>query len=308
MNQQHSLDPPFSSPITKNRILRKKNLPAMMTFSYGKWDIQCGRCRLLKSSVQTYYRSAVFSTAKANIMAGKKSKTPSAQSSSSSAKTIKIDGDEVSLEESLERARIALDKNQHHMFGLHRAWRSQLQRISIMVLMVVLKQSSIPATDCLEEIKTWNEQITSKNNAGEETVGDESLLIGGWEAGKYCVADSFTEIFSALCCLSLIWLIYQPLGGDDFTTLPFRISTSFVPMILSSFYNKPIMGCLADLAGNGDREGSVEKHRSFPVVLIFMVVTFASLSIMRYQQTQQVENIEKIEKLRKDLVGSKKKN
>mmetsp|Transcript_23633 Transcript_23633/g.65576 ORF Transcript_23633/g.65576 Transcript_23633/m.65576 type:complete len:242 (-) Transcript_23633:110-835(-) len=240
-------------------------------------------------------------------MTVKKSKTAPAESSSTPSKTVKIDGEDMWLEESLERALIALDKTKHHMLGLHKVWRSQLQRISIMVLMVILKQSSIPTTGCLEEIETWNQQTTSTKVAAEETSGDESLLIGNWEAGKYCVADSVTEIFSVLCCLALIWLMYQPLQGNDFTSLPFRISVSFVPLILSSFYNKPIMGCLTDLSGNETGKGDAEKHRSFPVVLIFMVVTFASLSVMRYQQTQNIENIQKIEKLKKDLLGRKKK-
>lgn len=247
-------------------------------------------------------------------MAGKKSKKSSAESSSSVPKMMKVDGVEVSLEESLEKALAALNKSKHHMLGLHRSWKSQLQRISFMVLIIVLKQSSIPVTDCLEQIQTWNKQITAPgatasnyDTKGRGVLLDESLLIGDWEAGKYCLADSVMEILSILCCLSLIWLMYQPLQGKHFTSLSFRVAVSFVPLILMSYYNNQMMGCLKDFVGNGEEEGGVSKPRTFPVVLIFLVVSFASLYMIRYQQKQQDENIQKIEKLKEDFLENKKK-
>mmetsp|Transcript_12959 Transcript_12959/g.27332 ORF Transcript_12959/g.27332 Transcript_12959/m.27332 type:complete len:249 (+) Transcript_12959:324-1070(+) len=246
-------------------------------------------------------------------MTGKKSKKSSAESSSSVPKMMKVAGVEASLEESLEKALAALNKNQHQMLGLHRSWKSQLQRISFMVLIIVLKQSSIPVSDCLEQIQTWNEQITASaatasndDSKGRGGLLDESLRIGDWDAGKYCLADSVMEILSILCCLSLIWLMYQPLQGKNFTDLPFRIAVSFVPLILLSYYNNQMMGCLEDFVGNGEEKSGVSKPRTFPVVLIFLVVSFASLYMMRYQQKQQDENIQKIEKLKENLLANKK--
>ena len=107
--------------------------------------------------------------------------------------------------------------------------------------------------------------------------------------------------------------MFQPVQGDDFTSLPFRLAVSFIPLIISSYYNNPVVGCLKDLTMNGGEiDGSssdtVETTpRSFPVVLIFLFVGFTSLYMMKYQQNQQDENIQKIETLREDLLGSKKK-
>jgi len=203
-----------------------------------------------------------------------------------------------------------------------------------MVLMIILKQALTPASDCLNDINDWNEKVTTaaddgndnngggggggffnrkKNNAIVDVV-DESIFIGKWEAVKYCTDESVMEILSVLCCLSLIWLMYQPVQGDDFTSLPFRLAVSFVPLIISSYFNNPVVGSLTDLTMNGgDIDGSSSSDtvepipRSFPVVLIFLFVGFTSLYMMKYQQNQQDENIEKIEKLREDLLGSSKK-
>ena len=267
-------------------------------------------------------------------MARKKSKKSTSTSASApttdaaaSNSTIKVDGEEISVETSLNRARDALDASQQQMLVLHRAWRSQLQRVGAMVLIIVLKQAMVPASDCLQDINDWNEKITTdassnnnnisggggggsgffnrkKNNNNNAIVLDESLFIGNWEAGKYCITDSMMEILCTLCCMSLIWLMFQPVQGDDFTSLPFRLAVSFVPLIISSYYNNPVVGCLKDLIDDAD---AVEKPRSFPVVLFLLVGGFTSLYFMKYQQGQQDENIQKIEKLREDLLGSKKK-
>jgi hypothetical protein len=259
-------------------------------------------------------------------MAGKKTKNSSAkvaakanESSSSSSsssntnntkpKTVRVDGEELSLEESLERAQIALEMSEEHMLSLHMSWRSQLQRISAVVLMLVLKQSSIPAYSCMDEVQSWNERITERASTGS---------IGHWETGKLCIADSLMEISGVLCCLSLVWLVCQPLQRDDFSSLPFRSAVFFVPLIVASYCSNPMVGCLKeDLAAKVDRaiiesEGAEPgTPRTFPIVLILMVGCFGSLYMMQYQQKQQTENIQKIGNLRENLIGSsreKKKN
>ena len=240
-------------------------------------------------------------------MAGKKSKKSSAkaaaktnESSSSSSssntntksKTIKVDGEKMSLEESLNRAQIALEMSEAHMLSLHRSWRSQLQWIGAVVLMLVLKQSSIPASSCMAEVQRWNEQLTEGPATGS--------TIGHWEMGKLCITDSLMELFCVLCGLSLVWLVCQPLQGDDFSSLPFQLAVFFVPLIVASYYVNPMVGCLGeDLAAK-----AVETPRTFPVVLILLVVCFGSLYMMQKQQKHQTENIQKIENLRENLIGS----
>ena len=219
------------------------------------------------------------------------------------------------MKESLERATIAVERGQQQMLTLHNAWRSQLQRISFLVLMIVLKQASIPASVCMEKINERNGGMVTTDSSGDGSDDSNSIFISKWESVKYCISDSYMEISSVLCCLSFIWLLFQPLQGNDFSSRPFRLVVFFVPLIVASYYSNPTVGCLRGI--DGDDTGSIEndgvasgKPRSFPVVLILLVVGFVSLYIMKNQQQEQLKNIQKVEKLREELLsmnGEKKK-
>lgn len=204
----------------------------------------------------------------------------------------------MSLEESLDRARVALDSSQKQMYILHKAWRSQLQRITVMVLVVILNQVKTPISVCSQDIKDWN--INFKNENDDKST----LYIGFWDAVYYCFADSLMESMQLLCCLSLIWLMYLPLNGDDFSSIPFRLAISFVPIIISNYYCNSTLGCLKNLQNNITDDNT---PRPFPIMVIFLAIGLAPLYFMKYQQRQQDENIQKIEKLRENLVVNKKK-
>ena len=226
------------------------------------------------------------------MAAGKKSKKSSSDDKKAKPNTA---AQESSLLEPLRRARIALETSQMQMLSLHRNWRTQLQRLSLLAMFLILKQSSIPAYDCLDQIKEWNHKIT---NSGSES---DNNIIGDWEVGIRILGDSTMEIFSVLCCLSLLWLLHQPLQGDDFSTLPFKLSVALVPLIVGSYYSDPMVGCMTDKLGN--YEG---KPRTFPVTLILLMVCFGSLYMMQFQQRDQTENLKKVQKLQNDLLGSSK--
>lgn len=208
-------------------------------------------------------------------MAGKK-KSKTAEKSK---KTVVVDGEEMELEESLERARIALESSQAHMLSLHKSWRSQLQKMSILSLFLVLKQASIPIQDCLEQC--------DKQEIG--TVEKAQLVIG----------DSLMEILSVACCLSLVLLLTTQNSTTDFSSLPFKLAVAFVPLIVATYYLDPTVGCMGDSTEE-------QKPRSFPVTLILLAVCFGSLYVMQYQQRQQTENLQKVQKLKDDLMGTKK--
>ena len=216
----------------------------------------------------------------------KKSKT--AKKPSPKSKSVVVDGHEMSLEESLDRARIALESSQAQMLSLHHSWRSQLQRLCVMSLFLVLKQASIPAYDCLDQVENYNEK--------DDTVNMEQL-----EIAQRILSDSLMEVFCVLCCLCLILLLHQT-GGKDFSNLYFKLSLVSVPLIVACYYLDPMVGCL------GEIQGFEERPRSFPVTLILLVVCYGSLYAMHYQQNQQTENLQKVQKLKDDLVGTKKES
>ncbi|OEU08823.1 hypothetical protein FRACYDRAFT_249165 [Fragilariopsis cylindrus CCMP1102] len=191
------------------------------------------------------------------------------------------DGEEIiKLQEQFDKARVALDVSQKQMFTLHKAWRAQLHEL-------------VYGTGI-----DWNKNFN---------------VIGFWDSVYYCFSDSMMEIMQILCCLSLIWLMYQPMDGNDFSSLPFRTAIGFIPLILSSYYNNPTLGCLKNLLLDDDNSSATTETiaetlpRPFPVMLIFLGVGISSLFFMSYQQNQQEENIEKINKFRENLIGNKKK-
>ncbi len=226
----------------------------------------------------------------------KKSKTAKKPLQNSKSKTIVVDGHEMSLEESLDRARIALESSQAQMLSLHRSWRSQLQRLCIMSLFLVLKQASIPAYDCLDQVETYNNQNNETTNNNNNNNNNK---MKDFETAQRILSDSLMEVFCLLCCLCLIVLLHQT-GGKDFSNPFFKLSLLSVPLIVACYYLDPMVGCLGEL------EGFEEKPRSFPVTLILLAVVYGSLYAMKYQQHQQAENLQKVQKLRDDLVGTKK--
>lgn len=61
------------------------------------------------------------------------------------------------LSEQLSRAMTAVEKNQQTALQLHRQWRTQLLRMSYIVIIVTLHLAQAPSTSCIKEIKVWVE-------------------------------------------------------------------------------------------------------------------------------------------------------
>jgi hypothetical protein len=61
--------------------------------------------------------------------------------------------EKVDVGEQLDRALAALESNRRAMLTLYVQWRSQLLRMSSIVMLVILYQLQEPTTSCLKEIK-----------------------------------------------------------------------------------------------------------------------------------------------------------
>lgn len=246
----------------------------------------------------------------AELAESKKTSPTSATATTTTSR--KKDDEEITLKEQLDRALVAVQANQEQMAKIHFAWRSQLKLISMLVMMIVLSQLHAPTSSCLKEIKLSNEWAEINKN--------DEAVIGFLQAMKVSALDSMMELLSVLCGLSLIWLLSLPQGDDDFSTLPFRVSCAFIPFIASTYYRNRSLSCLDGLvdpisqssSGGGDfsAEGAsapAQARRTFPVILIFHLISALSLWFMQAQRKQLESSIEKIQKLRKDLLEPKKK-
>ena len=61
--------------------------------------------------------------------------------------------------EQLDRALLALERNERAMTTLYVQWRTQLLRMSYLIMLVIMHQLQQPTTLCLKEIKVG---LTSK--------------------------------------------------------------------------------------------------------------------------------------------------
>jgi hypothetical protein len=134
--------------------------------------------------------------------------------------------------------------------------------------------------------------------------------ISGLGAAWAVVNDSHVEILSVICAACLIWCLSLPMGYQDFTTVPYRMSCTVVPMIVSLYFQNKHLGCvpakeklhIEDGPGSiGDGGG---EKRNFPIILIFHTLVSLSLFFMNYQCGQHEEQVEMVRKMRKDLLNA----
>mmetsp|Transcript_49991 Transcript_49991/g.121130 ORF Transcript_49991/g.121130 Transcript_49991/m.121130 type:complete len:350 (-) Transcript_49991:633-1682(-) len=184
-------------------------------------------------------------------------------------------------------------------------------------------------------------------DSGESDSGSLIEEISFPSALKYALEDSLMEFLSVVCCVCLVWMLHSSddnsirgagsRGGgfsNDFTTIWYRMSCGLLPGILTLYYqrinddNKQDDGgggmCLPDdmivAAGGGggggivitdllvdDTDSATKRRSSFPVVVIFHLITSLALYFMNYQLQQNQTSIDKILRLKHDLLLSSSK-
>mmetsp|Transcript_49992 Transcript_49992/g.121134 ORF Transcript_49992/g.121134 Transcript_49992/m.121134 type:complete len:330 (-) Transcript_49992:633-1622(-) len=270
---------------------------------------------------------------------------PSSGSSAAAATSNSNNSNKVSLEEQLDKALVALEQNQLSSAKLFMAWRSQLFRLSLVVFMIVCVAAQRPSSFCLRVIKAYNhlklqneqqqegEQLSDSSDDVEEGITFASAL-------KYALEDSLMEFLSVVCCVCLVWMLHGDNNtgmrasansfSNDFKTVWYRMSCGFLPGILTLYYqrinddNQDTGMCLPDdmivAAGGGggggivitdllvdDTDSATKRRSSFPVVVIFHLITSLALYFMNYQLQQNQTSIDKILRLKHDLLLSSSK-
>jgi hypothetical protein len=99
----------------------------------------------------------------------------------------------------------------------------------------------------------------------------------------------------------------------DFTTVPYRMSCTVIPMIVSLYFQNKHLGCVPkeEMQHIEDADAPKEEARAFPIILIFHTIVSLSLFFMHHQSGQHEQNIEMVQKMRSDLLTaqqSKKKS
>ncbi|KAL3919994.1 MAG: hypothetical protein SGILL_003476 [Bacillariaceae sp.] len=245
----------------------------------------------------------------------KKGGASAAAASSKSPTDASNNSNNINLEEQLDKALVALQANFESTMKLHEAWRQQLGRISLLVLCIIFAQAKQPGSLCLASVQQWNTKVMSSY---DKNITEE-IIISKWQAFILLGKDSAMEAMSLCCAFCVVgWIVMLPVGilreNKEFHSLLFRVATALLPLIVAVFLQQPLMGCLRDMEnpygtgvvdGEKDNTATTEK-RSFPVVIIFYVVTSLSMWAMKAQRSSGQDQIHKIQKLKKDLLETKK--
>ena len=158
--------------------------------------------------------------------------------------------------------------------------------------------------DCYQRQK-WNE------------LQPETLAIPGSEAIILILHDSTIELLSLICVGCLIQCLRLPQG--DFSSLPYRLSCTVIPIILSLYFpqasnnkhDRPTCVATSKLYDASLTTADLRDEavpRRFPVVLVFHLVVSLSLWFMLYQNQQYDKNVFLLQKLKHDLTQTKTKD
>jgi hypothetical protein len=273
--------------------------------------------RSKKTSSAAFENSSSISISTTTTTSSSNNKTVLSSSNSNRPLSSTKENDNISLEEQLDRAMIAVTTGHEQTLKLHHAWRSQIQRISILVLVVIMTQVTAPGSLCMSSIRNWNTKMETLQHHHHYNMNVAAInIISTSQTISLMVKDSIMEGMSFFCSLCLLLWVSTITPAMEFSNLFFRVASTLLPLIVVTYSQDQTMGCLRHFADDtpfldNDKEDTeadmVYPSRAFPVVLVFYLVVTLSIGAMKIQRTKGEENIQKIQKLQQDLLQSKKK-
>uniref|UniRef100_A0A7S2VFT6 Uncharacterized protein n=1 Tax=Entomoneis paludosa TaxID=265537 RepID=A0A7S2VFT6_9STRA len=232
--------------------------------------------------------------------------------------------DSASLEEELERAEIAIRNSQFKVNSIHKQWKTYLQRLSYMVLLISIHQMRSPTTACLKDAKQFNQVLEART-----LDGDDMTLITGKKVVLLVLADSMVHLL-AICmaaCLSFFLIQQQPPPDPSlspaaqqeqmtiqaqtqavFANPRYLLSNACIPPMLALYFghqkkqsDASVSSCLEPHLLVAAGVTPEPRERSLPIVLVFHVIVTACIWFMDMQQNQVYDNVKKLHTLRSEL-------
>jgi hypothetical protein len=209
---------------------------------------------------------------------------------------------EASFNEHLERAQAAVMQNKVATETLHAQWRTSLQRLSFLLVIISLHQSQGPTQACLQDIKALNQHYTL-----EADSSSDDRMISGYDAFLLVLRDGVVSVMGLVMSASLAYFTSMDPHGD-FTSHAYMMAVACIPPIISLHFKLgPHEGAVDDkscldveLLNQAGLEPA-DRLRGFPVVLAFFVVLTVSYFFMDLQMQKHKENAKMVLKLQKDL-------
>jgi hypothetical protein len=204
--------------------------------------------------------------------------------------------------EQMRSAQAKLIVSRDRTADLHAAWRGQLFRFSLLVVLVTMCQLQTSLSACIREIKE-----------------QKGTTVSGVEAIKILIGDSYCELMGVIISSSLAYFLALGLDtGLDLESWPYVLSTALAPICVGLFFNSRPVGC----SGGEDLDMTDvnNKRHQFPAVILWHTVVTGAFWFMKNGMkeceenvklcTQSIENFEKMnEKMaKKAKVKTAKKN
>mmetsp|Transcript_3813 Transcript_3813/g.5132 ORF Transcript_3813/g.5132 Transcript_3813/m.5132 type:complete len:253 (-) Transcript_3813:137-895(-) len=207
------------------------------------------------------------------------------------------------VQDKLDKAYLSVVATRENTKELHIKWREYLFRMSLMALLMCFHQIHTPLTECLMEIKDFNNELDDDGNA---IPGTQAILI--------ILNDSMCELVGiVLVALSAYFTALRDPPGT-FSSWQYLCANAIVPLQLALFYqSKTRKGCIPQgpdlnvFLDAVDEEGNV-KERTFPIAIIVNVVISAAYFLMKSGMEQCDANVDTVEKLKRQLKEAQEKN
>ena len=156
---------------------------------------------------------------------------------------------------------------------LHAAWRGQLFRFSLLVVVVTMYQLKASLTACIRDIKDR-----------------EGTIAISFEAIKILFGDSYCELMGVV--ISSLLAYFLALGYNNGLVLeswPYVLSTALAPICVGLFFNTTQVGCRGgeDL----DMGGVDDKRHQFPAVILWHTVVTGAYWFMKSGMQECEDNV-----------------
>lgn len=202
--------------------------------------------------------------------------------------------------EQLRGAHARLVLSRERTADLHAAWRNQLFRLSLLVVVVTVHQLQSSISSCIHEIKDGGE--------GEEG----GTAVTGAQAVRLIFSDSFCEIWGvAIAALLAYFLARSSHSGNalDLSLMVYIVSSAMVPICLGCYFHSSKVGCVgggSDVEEVSDDATNADRHQ-FPVVVIYHTIVTVAAWFMSSGMQKCEEHVKMVEDSMRDFERMDKK-
>mmetsp|Transcript_11799 Transcript_11799/g.28942 ORF Transcript_11799/g.28942 Transcript_11799/m.28942 type:complete len:255 (+) Transcript_11799:37-801(+) len=199
----------------------------------------------------------------------------------------------------LHSAKAKLIMSRDRTADLHRAWKAQLFRLSILVVFVAIYQLQTSVSTCIGEIKESNETFD----------GDHSVaIVTGVEAIKLIFGDNFCEVLGVFIASILAYfLALSNMEAMQLEHWSYMLSSALVPVCLGFFFHSKQLGCLREeIIVNTDELTKDQRHQ-FPAVVIYHTIVTVAFWFMKSGMKQCEDHVQLVSNSIEDFARMEKK-